>query len=468
VNEPEHGKPLTAEDPATLGDYELLGRLGEGGMGTVYLGSSQAGQRVAVKVIRTELATDEDFLARFRDEALLARRVSPFCTAQVLDYGMSGTTPYLVTEFVTGESLEDVVAQQGGLPHSTVHGIAVGVSAALTAIHAAGLMHRDLKPSNVLLSQSGPRVIDFGIAKPTENTTGRKSTVGVLVGTPGWIAPEQLTGGDTTTAVDVWAWGCLVAYAATGRHPFGRGNAAAIAYRALHDEPALGDMPAPLDGLVKSALAPDPSDRPKAQKLLLSLVGGEAAEVPESKEAMTSFLGGWTPPAPPPAGSGPRPAASGPRPAASGPHPAMPPTARPGGPVPPPPPTARPLQGQPGAPVMPPQHPSGPQQYPSGPQTGRPPGPPPGVHPAPPRPGTPSGPYTGVRPGPPNAPGPRPTGPGPVRPQTGVQPRPGPIGPTPPRPQGGENKLGRWIAIGGFVGLVVVFLIVVIIFASSS
>lgn len=223
MNEPEHGTPLTAEDPARLGDYELLGRLGEGGMGTVYLGTSDSGRHVAVKVIRTELATDEDFLGRFRDEALLAQRVSPFCTAQVVDYGMQGKIPYLVTEFVEGASLEDVVAQQGGLPVSTVHGIAVGVAAALTAIHAAGLMHRDLKPSNVLLSQSGPRVIDFGIAKPTENTTGRKSTVGVLVGTPGWIAPEQLTGGEVTTSVDVWAWGCLVAYGATGRHPFGLG-----------------------------------------------------------------------------------------------------------------------------------------------------------------------------------------------------------------------------------------------------
>jgi serine/threonine protein kinase len=458
VNEPAHGKPLTAEDPPTLGDYELLGRLGEGGMGTVYLGSSTTGQKVAVKVIRTELATDDDFLARFRDEALLARRVSPFCTAQVLDYGMAGKIPYLVTEFVEGQSLEDVVAAQGGLPHSTVHGIAVGVSAALTAIHAAGLMHRDLKPSNVLLSQSGPRVIDFGIAKPTENTTGRKSTVGVLVGTPGWIAPEQLTGGETTTAVDVWAWGCLVAYAATGRHPFGRGNAAAIAYRALHDEPMLGDMPAPLDGLVRSALAPDPANRPKAQRLLLNLVGGDA-DAPDTKSAMTAFLGGWSPPAGPPAGSGPHPSASGP-------HPGMGPMG-----VRPPQAPQYPMPGRP----MPP-HPSGPQRqpHPSGPQAGpqsgaRPPMPPSGMRPRPAYPGQPPG---QMRPGPPSGPRPapiRPTGAVPARPpQTGVHPRTGQI--APPSSGGGEDnsKLVTWIAIGAFVGLAVVFVIVVIISLAHS
>ena len=484
MTEPEHGKPLTAEDPAALGDYELLARLGEGGMGTVYLGSSTTGQKVAVKVIRTELATDEDFLSRFRDEALLARRVSPFCTAQVLDYGVSGKTPFLVTEFVTGESLEDVVAQQGGLPHSTVHGIAVGVSAALTAIHAAGLMHRDLKPSNVLLSQSGPRVIDFGIAKPTENTTGRKSTVGVLVGTPGWIAPEQLTGGETTTAVDVWAWGCLVAYAATGRHPFGRGNAAAIAYRALHDEPALGEMPAPLDGLVRSALAPDPADRPKAQKLLLGLVGGDASDVPESKDAMTAFLGGWSPPAPPPSGSGPRAAGSGPRPAA--------PPAGPAGPRPPQGPGGHPMTGHPGQ--MPPQHPSGPQRPPSGPQgpmgpgarppqgppapqtAARPPIPPSGMRPGPPQ-GPPQGP---MRPGPPSGPrpgpaAPRPTGPAVARPpqtgvhppQTGVHPHTGPV-PGQHAGKPGDNPLMKWLAIGVVAGLAVVFLIMLIIFVFNG
>lgn len=467
MNEPEHGKPLTAEDPATLGDYELLGRLGEGGMGTVYLGSSTTGQKVAVKVIRTELATDDDFLARFRDEALLARRVSPFCTAQVLDYGMAGKIPYLVTEFVTGESLEDVVAQQGGLPHSTVHGIAVGVSAALTAIHTAGLMHRDLKPSNVLLSQSGPRVIDFGIAKPTENTTGRKTTVGVLVGTPGWIAPEQLTGGDTTTAVDTWAWGCLVAYATTGRHPFGRGNAAAIAYRALHDEPMLGDMPAPLDALVRSALAPEPADRPKSQKLLLSLVGG-AEDDPEPKDAMSAFLGGWSPPAPPPSGSGPNPAASGPRPPAP---PGM------GGPAqrPPQPPGGHPMAGRPGP--RPPQYPSGPQPHPSGPHPSGPQANPPqtaGRPPMPPGTMRPPGP-PGSQPGPMRPPpsGPRPapmhpTGPAVARPpHTGVHPRTGPVGPAPGN-SGDHNKLMHWIAIGGFIGLAVVFVIVLIIFLARS
>lgn len=430
MDESNHGTPLTADDPRRLGDYELTGRLGEGGMGTVYLGSTPQGREVAVKVIRTELATDDDFLARFRDEALLARRVSPFCTAQVVDYGMQGTTPYLVTEFVDGASLEEVVHRQGGLPPSTVHGIAVGVAAALTAIHAAGLMHRDLKPTNVLLSQSGPRVIDFGIAKPTEDTTGRRSTVGVLVGTPGWIAPEQLTGGEVTTSVDVWTWGCLVAYAANGRHPFGKGNAAAVAFRALHERPDLGELVAPLDRLVSSALAPDPADRPKAQALLLSLVGGDSdaggADLPARD--MTAYIGTtWTPPPPPPGsrpapgigapGAGPRDTGPrgagrpmpGPRTAGSGPM-AYPPGPHPSGP--------RPVPGRPSGPMQP--------RYPSGPTAGA-------ARPAP---------------GPP-----------------GMMPRQ--VGRTPPVPQGrtgpDEGRLLRGVLIGGFAGLCVVFAIVAFI-----
>jgi FlaG/FlaF family flagellin (archaellin) len=247
-------------------------------MGTVFLGRGADERLVAVKMIRPELAVDRTFRARFRDEVTNAQRVASFCTAQVMGHGEEDGRPYLITEYVDGKPLDEYAETQGALPPGTLHGVAVGVAAALTAIHSAGLVHRDLKPSNVMLSVSGPRVIDFGIARATDASAQHTQT-GFVVGSPGWMAPEQVLRGETTTAVDIFAWGTLVAFAGTGRHPYGSGTVITMAARAQSNQPDLDGLPAELRGLVSRALDPDPDRRPSAQQLLLSLVGG-ADEAP--------------------------------------------------------------------------------------------------------------------------------------------------------------------------------------------
>ncbi|TDD87798.1 serine/threonine-protein kinase [Actinomadura darangshiensis] len=282
-------RELRPGDPTRIGRYEIEAKIGEGGMGAVYLGRDPAGRAVAVKVVRPELAGDRTFLARFHDEAANAQRVASFCTAQVLEHGEDLGLAYLVTEYIDGPSLLDHVSANGALSPGMLHGVAVGVAAALVAIHSSGLVHRDLKPSNVLLSISGPRVIDFGIARALDMASSHTRT-GQVVGTPGWIAPEQITTQQVTPAVDVFAWGCLVAYAASGRNPFGQGSFQLMAARAVHADPETGDLPAPLTGLVQAALRKDPAQRPSARDLLLALVGGagEAAVTTELGEAWTS------------------------------------------------------------------------------------------------------------------------------------------------------------------------------------
>ncbi|WP_308169937.1 serine/threonine-protein kinase [Acrocarpospora catenulata] len=264
--------PLSAGDPARIGPYRLLGRLGSGGMGTVYLGEDD-GRQVAVKVVKRQYAVDEEFAARFLAEVAHAQRVASFCTALVLDQGVHDGRPYMVTEYIAGTPLDRQIAASGPLDAGTLHGVAFGVAAALTAIHAAGLVHRDLKPANVILSMSGPRVIDFGIARAVDATHGHTET-GEVVGSPGWWAPEQLQGRVVTPAVDVFTWGCLVAYAGSGRHPFGEGDPMVLAHRVLEAEPDLDGLPAPLDHQVRRALHKEPRHRPTAQELLLALVGG--------------------------------------------------------------------------------------------------------------------------------------------------------------------------------------------------
>ncbi|MQY09365.1 protein kinase domain-containing protein [Actinomadura macrotermitis] len=286
-------RELRPGDPTRVGSYRIEARIGEGGMGAVYLGSAADGRRVAVKVVRPELADDQAFLARFHDEARNAERVASFCTAQVLEHGQDLGLAYLVTEYIDGPSLLQHVSGSGPLSPGMLHGVAVGVAAALVAIHSAGLVHRDLKPSNVLLSISGPRVIDFGIARALDEASSHTRT-GQLVGTPGYIAPEQVTGHTVTPAVDIFAWGCLVAYAANAQNPFGRGSFEMMVGRALHAEPELGALTEPLAGLVAKALAKDPEQRPTAQGLLLSLVGGA------SESAVNTTLGeAWSSPPPP-------------------------------------------------------------------------------------------------------------------------------------------------------------------------
>ncbi|GHD19259.1 hypothetical protein GCM10007147_10300 [Nocardiopsis kunsanensis] len=304
---PKNLEPLAAGDPATIGPYVLSGKLGSGGMGTVYLGSMpERGNQVAIKVIRPELAFDEQTRARFRDEMENARKVASFCTAKVLDHGTFENRPYMVTEYIAGTALAEHVSENGPLDSSTLHGFALGVAAALAAIHRTGLVHRDLKPANVLLSLSGPRVIDFGIARAMNTATNHTQT-GIVMGSPGWMAPEQLLEEQVTTSADIFAWGCLVAFAGNGTHPFGNGDAMTLGKRVLFAEPQLGNITSPLDRLVTQALAKEPGRRPTAQDLLLELTGGEDNGNDMVSDALHHSWHPKLPPIPPGPGAPPQP-----------------------------------------------------------------------------------------------------------------------------------------------------------------
>jgi hypothetical protein len=270
--------PLRASDPAVIGAYRLLGRLGEGGMGTVYLAMGEAGRMVALKMIRVDRAGDEEFRRRFRGEVKRARQVPPFCTAEVIDADPDHDPPYLVVEYVDGPSLAAVVDERGPLTAANLHGLAIGVATALTAIHGAGVIHRDLKPTNVLLPPGSPKVIDFGIARALQGTDMGTST-GTVIGTVSYMAPERFdaaTGGTLTAAADVFAWGAVVAYAGTGRTPFGGDSPEVTAVRIMTQPPDLDGLASPLRDLVEQALAKDPAARPTARELLDELLAGGA------------------------------------------------------------------------------------------------------------------------------------------------------------------------------------------------
>ncbi|MFC6933836.1 serine/threonine-protein kinase [Actinomadura yumaensis] len=298
-----HVHALDGDDPDAIGAHRVLGRLGVGGMGKVYLGEDPEGRPVAIKVVRRELAIDGSFRARFAGEVANARRVASFCTAKVLDHGETDGLPYMVTEYIEGPSLGSLVDRDGALAPGRLRGLAIGIATALTAIHAVRLVHRDLKPGNVLLSDTGPRVIDFGIARALDSTDQHTQT-GFIVGSPGWIAPEQVFDGTVDTAADVFAWGTLVAYAASGSHPYGKGNLMVLASRAQRRKHALDAVPDDLRPLVHAALTPDPSERPAAEDLLVALVG----EAHDPEHAATRIITReWTP-VPPPARPPPLPA----------------------------------------------------------------------------------------------------------------------------------------------------------------
>ncbi|MFJ3967710.1 bifunctional serine/threonine-protein kinase/ABC transporter substrate-binding protein [Streptomyces parvus] len=257
---------LRPTDPARIGGHRLLGRLGAGGMGVVYLGRNDAGALAAIKVILPELAEDEDFRTRFRRETEAARRVDSPWAVRLTGADTESERPWLATEFVPGPTLFDVVARCGPLPVRSVRVLGRLLSRALAAVHAAGLVHRDVKPGNVLLTADGPRLIDFGIARAADATA--LTATGVVVGTPGFLPPEQASGLTAGPAGDVFSLGCLLGYAATGRPPFGTGPADALLYRTVHDAPDLGGVAEPrLRALLERCLAKDPADRPSATAL---------------------------------------------------------------------------------------------------------------------------------------------------------------------------------------------------------
>ncbi|MBL7488846.1 serine/threonine-protein kinase [Frankia sp. AgB1.9] len=281
-------EPLQDGDPKQVGPYPLSGRLGVGGMGSVYLGHTTEGRPVAIKVIRQEFAENPDFRRRFLREVRAARRVARFCTAEVLDVDVEGPEPYLVTEYVEGPTLGARVRQDGPLPPAELERLAAAVANALTAIHAAHVVHRDLKPANILLSPSGARVIDFGIAHALESTT--LHTRGGIVGTPAYMAPEQALGLDLTPAADVYAWGGVLLYAASGRSPFGEAATPVLLHRVVHDEPDFSCLDGGLLALVRRAMSKEPAARPSAHELLLTLAAGSDVDVSASQPVMAAAL----------------------------------------------------------------------------------------------------------------------------------------------------------------------------------
>ena len=257
---------LQPEDPREIGPYQLLGQLGSGGMGQVFLGMSAGGRRIAVKVIRTELATDPEFRARFRREVAAAQKVSGLFTALVVDADLDSPMPWLATAYVAGPSLSEAVRGHGPLPVCTVLALAAGLAESLSAIHAAGVVHGDLKPSNVLLAEDGPRVIDFGISQAAGASVATGSNL--MIGSPGFMSPEQVLSSDISPASDIFSLGAVLTFAATGQGPFGSGSNAALMYRLVNSPASLGSVPDELRGLVGSCLAKHPSDRPTARELL--------------------------------------------------------------------------------------------------------------------------------------------------------------------------------------------------------
>ncbi|MEU1508005.1 serine/threonine-protein kinase [Kitasatospora sp. NPDC005748] len=257
---------LSPDDPREVGGYRLCARLGAGGMGRVYLAYTPGGRPVALKVVRPELAEDPEFRHRFTQEVASARRIHGLYTAQVVDAGTDAAAPWLATAFVPGPSLQQVVQQHGPLPERTVVLLLAGIAEALQVIHAAGVVHRDLKPANVLIAADGPRVIDFGIARAADASS--LTGTGLRIGSPGFMAPEQVLGLAATPATDVFALGALIAFVGSGTPPFGDGPEPASLYRAVHEEPDLSRLPEGLHDLVRGCLAKDPEHRPDTTRLI--------------------------------------------------------------------------------------------------------------------------------------------------------------------------------------------------------
>ena len=265
---------LQPGDPQLIGPYRLVGQLGSGGMGRVFMGLSAGGRPVAVKVIRPELAADQEFRVRFGREVAAAGRVSGLFTALVVDADIDGPVPWLATAYVAGPSLSEAVTRYGPMPVRSVLALAAGLAEGLSAIHAAGVVHCDLKPSNVLLSQDGPRVIDFGISRAAEAAS---AAAGLVVGSPGFMSPEQAMGEEIGPPSDIFSLGAVLTFAATGGGPFGKGSSPELAYRLVYRPPDLGLLPAELRPLVERCLAKDPGQRPTAEEVLAAASASQSA-----------------------------------------------------------------------------------------------------------------------------------------------------------------------------------------------
>ncbi len=269
----DHGvrRALIAGDPAVIGTVRLTGRLGAGGMSTVYVGDLADHGEVAVKVIAPHLSGDEEYRRRLRREVDALRRVSNPRVAPLIDADVDGPEPWLVMTYLAGPTLHARVAGRGPLPAAEAAAVADELAEGLVALHQVGVVHRDLTPANVILTGNGAVIVDLGIARLGGGAPLTRT--GTTLGTPAWMAPEQLTGAPVGPAADVFAWGGVVTFAATGRAPFGDGDPAAMGYRIVHTRPELGGLGRELGPVVAAALAPDPADRPAAATLRMVLAG---------------------------------------------------------------------------------------------------------------------------------------------------------------------------------------------------
>ncbi|MFI7639364.1 protein kinase [Nonomuraea sp. NPDC049400] len=262
-------QPLLEDDPRRLGPYDIVARIGEGGQGVVYLGRAETGELVAVKLLHRGLLTDPGARSRFLREVEIARRVARFSTAPVLHADVEGQRPYIVSEYVPGSSLQDLVTVEGPRRGAALDRLAISTATALAAIHRAGIRHGDFKPGNILLGPEGPVVIDFGVARALD-APGTTSS-GSVMGTPSYLAPEQLGGVPVTVAADIFAWGGTMVFAASGRSAFGGDSTAAVINRILNHEPEISGLSGTLLELVTASLSKDPAARPSAEDLVVRL-----------------------------------------------------------------------------------------------------------------------------------------------------------------------------------------------------
>ncbi|MEU8136710.1 serine/threonine-protein kinase [Streptodolium elevatio] len=315
-------RPLGEADPRAVGPYRLIGRLGSGGMGSVYAGLDHYERRVAIKIVHAQFSDDREFRARFSREVALLRRVQGTCTTPVLDADVDAPQPWFACEYVPGPTLQERVERQGPMAGDELFALAAGLAEALVALHGVGIVHRDLKPQNVVCSPAGPRVLDLGIARSMEDS-GLTRT-GMMIGSPAWMSPERFKGQNSTPAADVYAWAMMVAYASTGVIPFGTGAPEVVALRVLQDDADTAGVPNALRGIVDWSADKDPLRRPSAHQVLETVTGtwrgalGAGAPAADPVSDATSLInlhwkapaieGGWASdggPAAPPAPPGP-------------------------------------------------------------------------------------------------------------------------------------------------------------------